>query len=160
MIKRVFCALLTLSLVLSFFSCAEEKTYGHCELKIPLSEDFYEIQTDNFDISYTNGEIICAILRISFDAAVIENIPPTLSAYNFGIYYSMRCSRFVDMQKYEDVDYCTYYDTAGEDEYFYSEAFYRSQNAYFVVLFATPVENEDAWRNKILLYFADVYFTD
>ncbi len=160
MIKRVIHTLLTLAIILSLFSCEEEKKYGHCELQIPLSQDFYDIAMNNFDVSYTNGELICAILRISFDAAVIENIPETMSAYNFGIYYSMRCSRFVEMQKYEDVDYCTYYEGEGEDRYFYMEAFYRSQNAYFVVLFATPFENENAWHDEILKYFADVYFTD
>ena len=133
--------------------------FSYCELRIPLGEDFYTIKDENFDAVYSNGEYAVAILRISFVAALREGIPETMSAYEFGEFRLDRCDRPAHL-KGNDTVYCEYYDRASGREYFYLEAFYRSADAYFVVLFTTDAELDDEGRAAFLNYSKGVYFTN
>ena len=162
MYKRRLLSLVALLLAFSLTACGTKgPTHYYCELVIPLSEDYVQSDSEEFDVVYTNGECALGILRISFQAAIAEGITDTLSAKSFGLYYAnLMCGRDVEMQKHSGVDYCSYYDGEGALEHYYLEAFYRSDNAYFVLLFATLKGNEDAYKDKILDIMSGVYFTD
>lgn len=148
-----------LALSLSLLSCSDgDGVFSYCELRIPLTEDFYSVEDENFDATYSNGDYAVAILRISFVAAVREGIPETMSAYEFGSFWIERCQREANLISGDTV-YCEYYETQSNTEYFYLEAFYRSAYAYFVVLFTTPSELEEAGRVDFLKFANNVSFT-
>ena len=158
--KRVLFLFVTVALLFSFLSCSKDsEVHSYLELHIPLGEDFYLTEDKNFDAVYSNGEYVAAILRISFVAAIKEGIPETMTPYEFGKFWIEKCQRSADI-KYDEVAYCEYNDSTSGEDYFYLEAFFRSQYAYFVVLFATASEMEDAGRVKFLSWAKDVYFTD
>ena len=162
MFKRRLISLVALLLVFSLTACGGGgPTHYYCELVIPLSDDFVESDSEQFDVIYTNGECAVGILRISFQAAIAEGITDTLSARAFGLYYAnVMCERDVEMQKHNKVDYCTYYDGEGALEHYYLEAFFRSDSAYFVVLFATLGEKASLYENDFLTFISGVYFLD
>ena len=55
MIKKTVAILLAVILSLSLFSCSDElPIFSHCELTIDLSDSFYEIENENFDVTYTD----------------------------------------------------------------------------------------------------------
>ena len=159
MIKKTVSVFLVLLLCFSFTSCrGGETVYSHCELTIPLSNDFSEIENENFDVTYTDGETVVAIVRISFKAGLSSGISNLMSAHEFGEYWLERCGRDASIVKGSAV-YCEYYETQGAHEQYYLEAFYRSKYAYFVVLFATAAENREKNLGKYLEYAEGVKFT-
>ena len=160
MTKKGLSFLVVLSLCFSLFSCSDEKgaPYSHCEFVIPLSEDFYEVENKDFDVSYSNDEYVVAVLRISFVAGINEGIPETLTPYEFGRFWVEKCDRGAYVNDGE-IAYCEYYDASGIKELYYLEAFFRSQYAYFVVLFASDSEKDDEAREEFLNYASGVYFT-
>lgn len=159
MIKKTLALILVILTCLSIISCSEDPVvFSHCELTIPLAEDFYEISDENFDVSYTNGASVVAILRISHDAAVNEGISNLLTAYEFGEYWIERCERDTNLISGGGAVWCDYYDGEGTAARYYLEAFYRSKHAYFVVLFATSAGLADASRTGFLEYAKGVNF--
>lgn len=159
MIKRNLALLLALLLCFAFISCSDEPTvFSHCELTIPLPESFSEVENENFDVTYTDGESVVAVLRISLEAALKSGISNLMTAYEFGEYWLMRCEREANVIKGSTV-YCEYFDAQGGIEQYYLEAFYRSKDAYFVVLFTTVAENKEKNFGKYLEYADGVIFT-
>ena len=59
-----------------------------------------------------------------------------------------------------DVPYYTYTENIKENEIFYTVTFYRSFNAYFIVAYATPNKNKEAYLSKFLEYADNAYFND
>ena len=159
MIKRVFVLLLTVLLSLSFVSCEEENKYSHCELILPLTNDYKSIENEDFDVTYSNGKSIVAALRISFVAGMNEGIPETMTALEFRDFWLDKLGREAILFD-ADVPYCEYYDGDEGGETFYLEAFFRSRYAYFVVLFATSARNEESGRAEFLSYVDKVKFTN
>ena len=158
MIKKAVAIILAVILSLSLSSCTDESpVFSHCELTIDLSDSFYEIENENFDVTYTDGESVVAILRISFEAAVNSGFSNLLNTREFGEYWLERCKRNADIVDGNTV-WCEYYEVQGAYEQYYLEAFYRSKYAYFVVLFATAAENRDENIEKYLEYADSVNF--
>ena len=148
MLKKVLSLLLAVLLSFTFISCSDEPpVYSHCELTVPLPENFYEVSDENFDVSYTDGECVVAILRISHDAAVNEGISNLMSTYEFGQFWLLRCERSANLIN-DGIVYCDYYDGGN----YYLEAFYRSKHAYFVVLFATSANKSEMCRSVFIEY--------
>ena len=159
MFKKLLSFVLALALSVSLISCSDgDGAFSYCEMSIPLTEDFYPVESEKFDATYSNGNYAVAILRISFVAAVMDGIPETLSAHDFGEIWLERCDRDANMIS-GDLAYCEYYEDAGGIEYFYLEAFYRSPYAYFVVLFTTAAELESTGRVDFLKFAKNVTFT-
>lgn len=157
MFKRLLTLFVTVSLCLSLFSCSEE-VFSYCELRLPLPNDFEEIENENFDVTYSNGNYAVAVCRISFIDAIVEGISETMSAYEFGELWLERCKRRAKLVSDEFV-YCEYKERVGGSSYYYLEAFYRSPYAYFVVLFMTVEELKTEGRNDFLKYAENLYFT-
>lgn len=159
MVKRIFLALISLIVILSSVSCGEPK-YKHCELVIPLDSDFKETENENFDATFTNGETIVAIVRISFVAAYSEGIPETLTPSEFGKFWLKKCARDAELINEDGISYSTYTEEQNGREYFYLESFLRSHSAYFVVLFATESSNKEEGRAEFLSYTKGIYFVE
>ncbi len=159
MIKRVLCLFLTAVLSLSVISCEKKHKYSHCELVLPLTSDYQRVENENFDVAYSNGKSMVAALRISFVAGMNEGIPETLTTVEFRDLWLDRLNREAILFD-EEITYCEYYDGEDENEIYYLEAFYRSRYAYFVVLFATNVRNEENGRREFLSYIDKIYFLD
>ena len=157
--KRPVALLIIVIMLISLASCSDGG-YSYCELSIPLDDGFVAVETEDFDRAFSDGEAVVAILRISFAAANKEGFGEVMTPLEFGRFWTKRCGREADVQNEGGVFFASYYNggTTGED--FYLEAFYRSKNAYFVVLFATTKSNEDEARVKFLDYASKVYFTE
>ena len=161
MIKKAVVFLTLFSLLVSLVCCGDSSgVIEHCEMRLTLGEDFYKTENPDFDITYTNGEYIAAVLRITFVAAVREGIGETMTPFEFAEYWIDRCGRLA-VARQEGVAFCEYYDESERGEsFYYLEAFYRSQYAYFVVLFAAAKDDESAAREKFLEYANSVIFVD
>lgn len=124
-----------------------------------MGKDFKSVSDKNFDAVWSNGKYTVALLRISFVAAVNEGIAETMTPYEFGLFWIDKCELDANIINGGTV-YCEYYayGTDGEAEVFYLEAFYRTAYAYFVILFAAPVTEEEAGRVDFLNYAKSVYF--
>ena len=157
MVKRIFALILTAVLMLSLVCCKNEPEYSHCELILPLTSDYREVENENFDVTYSNGKNMVAVIRISFVAGLGEGIPETMTAVEFRDFWLNKLNRQAILSD-GDTAYCEYYDGKGEDEIYYLEAFYRSQYAYFVVLFATSATRESLGRSEFLNYIENVKF--
>ena len=142
MLKRIIALTVALSTAFLLFSCKESKgVFTHCEMKIELGEDFYTTEYEKFDAVYTNGRYLVAVRRLSFVAAVSDNISETMTPHEFGEYWVNRFGIFA-VVKTDEITYCEYYDSNGADEYYYLSAFYRTAYAYFVILFVAPIAIE------------------
>ena len=134
--KKKLCILLTvLALSLSMFSCQEVK-YGHCELILPLDADYRSAKDDGVDAVFTNGVYAVGILRISFAAGFNQGISETLSARELAELWKAKTDKDVTVHTDEKTPYYFYF----KDGYFYTNGFYRSPYAYFVVLLSAPEE--------------------
>ena len=156
MLKRVATFALVFTLIFSFVSCGED--YTHCELTLSLEEDFEKVKTEDFDLMYTNGIAVCALVRISFSVALAQGIPDYLTAYEFGNVWLELCQREASMVRLPKVDYCEYYEERDSSEYYYLASFYRSAYAYFVVLYCVDKSLESEWKIKFIEYAQNAYF--
>ena len=156
MFKRFLCILLTIAVLVTLVSCKED--YTHCELTLRLTEDFKREENSDFDLFYSNGIAAVALVRMSFSAALLQDVPDYLTAYEFGLLWLDQCDREAEMISTPEVDYCTYYETANGRKYFYLASFYRSQYAYFTVLYCVDSSMENEWSEKFLDFAKTAYF--
>ena len=158
MLKRMLSAFLV---VLTLFLCScEKETFSHCEMTIPLDESFERIDLEGFDAAFSDGLLSVALTRISFDAAVNNGIPDTLSSNQFARFWLIECGRDVEPTLYGGVDCAEYTDVMGGISYTTVGAFYRSKYAYFIVVFTTESSTFDVYRESVYRYLSGVYFTD
>ena len=159
--KRFLLVLISLSLTLALFSCGNgEPELSHAELRMPLEEGYSEVESDVYDVLYSNGRYMIALTRISFVAGMLgEGIPETLTDVEFAELYLEKCSRDAEVMT-DGVAYAEYFDTSGSVEYYYLEAFYRSQYAYFAILFVSDADLSEAARADFLDFAKSVYFTN
>lgn len=160
MFKKFLVSFLLLSLLFSFFACTAERVYSHCEMVLPLTEDFEVIENSDFDVAYSNGTAAVALLRISFSAAFIQGIPETFNTEEFGAFWLRQCSRTAEITRYRTIAHCTYEERSGGTDYYCLAAFYRTQYAYFVVICTVKSTLKDEWNPKFLDYISGVYFVD
>ena len=144
-------------MILSLASCGGDTVYSHCELVLPLEDEYVELESAVYDKVYTNETYVITVTRISFEAGMNEGIPETLSLPQFAEYYLEKCSREANIIKGEIV-YCEYYESEGGVEHFYFESFYRSPYAYFIVLFAAHSSIEQEARNDFIDYAKNIKF--
>ena len=160
MYKKLLTLILSLALAVSLFGCNVSPKYSHAELVIPLPDSFSEIESEDFDAAYTDGDVAVAILRISFAAGIYEGIPETFDEEEFGRFWLQKCNRAASMERRDGVSCCEYFEFQDGIEYYYFAAFYRSMNAYFVLLFAAESGSEELYKADFLSYARGVYFLD
>ena len=159
MLKKIIALILATLSLFTFTSCGGPK-YAHCELVLNLPDSFSERESDDYDAVFSDGEVFVGILRVSFAAGVTDGIPETMTATEFGELWNDRCSRFADVKNKGGVTFSEYYDYYGGVDGYYFEAFYRSEHAYFVVLFATQKSLEEIKYNEIFNYATGVSFRE
>ena len=111
-------------------SCSDKNEFSHCELTLVLEDGFSEIESSDFDLLLSNGDVAVSVNRISFAAGFNQGISDT------------------------------YTEKGENKELFYTVTFYRSKNAYFTVAYATDVQNKDLWSSKFLEFAENAYFND
>ncbi len=151
-------SILVLTVISLLVSCGK-KPYGHLEIVVPLGDDFEKSETEDFDVSYSNGECVVGIIRMSFAACIEAGISEAMTPKDFGAYWLTRVGRdeapvLVD----ESTPYATYYDSEGMSEVFYMATFYRSPYAYFVVLYSCMAQDRERLRSVFLDYAENTYF--
>ena len=160
--KRLTSLILLFALAsLALVSCKDEPdaTWGWCELGMVLDEKFEKEDTGGaFDVAYSDGLAVVGFTRMSFEAAINDGIPETLSAYKFSEEYKKR----TDLEDYvtlwlEDVPYISYYTDEGIAEYFHIVAFYRSHHAYFAVVFVVNSTYQWDYRIKFNEFMLSAY---
>ena len=160
MIKRAISALL-ITVLLFLVSCGDDSTkYSHCEMVLPLDSDFYEIENSDFDVAYTNGVAAVAVLRLSFAAAFMQGIPETFNTDEFGRFWLRQCEREGEIKRHNGIAHCTYLQSDGKTSYFCLAAFYRTQYAYFVVVYTVGESVKNEWESRFLNYISTTYFVD
>ncbi len=157
MLKRILIILTLAATLITCVGCSDETLYGHCELVIPLTDDYYEVSEPNFDISYSNGVYGIAITRISYVAALSSGLPETMTSADFGEYWLKENSRIANIIN-DEITYTEYSDGEGDEESFYLVAFYRTRYAYFVVMFVADATREDTGRAEFLSFARGITF--
>ena len=157
MFKKIIAVLILIAAVFSLFSCSEGY-FGHAELRIPLEENFKKQKTSDFDVAYSNGEAAVAILRISFVAGYDIGIPQTLMPNEFAAYYLYRTDRTEKINRMDDFAFYEYTEEYESGKYYHLMSFFRSEYAYFAVLYSTPEALKEKWRDKFIEYSDEVYF--
>ena len=127
-----------------------------------LNEDFKEHDSDGaFDLAYSNGSLVVGIYRISFEAAVDEGVPVTMSALKFAKYHLGLTGKDAEVCEDGTVAYYTY---VTEDEsgtrYFYMPTFYRTPYAYFIITFITRAQDTEQSQKYFLELASTVYLND
>ena len=158
MVKRILSLILLLSISLVIVSCGE-KSFGHAELSISLSERFEEMENKDFDKTYTNGISVVAIYRISHQAAFNQGISDALTAEQFARLYMNRSERKAEIKFRETTPYYEYTAETDGVKTAYLASFYRSKYAYFLVLFACPEGSFAELKSEFLAYVDSVIFT-
>ena len=165
MIKRTLSCALIICVMLSLFSCGDSDdireggvVLEHCELRLPLPDGYYGIESDIYDKVYTNGEYMIALTRMSFDACANEGIPSIMSESEFAEFYLKKCEREANVNT-DPIVYADYFDSNGSDEHYYMETFYRSPYAYFIILFASDVSRAEDASEDFFGFAKQVYFT-
>ena len=133
-------------LLFAFVLVSCDTGYTHCEMTLPLDKSYDRIHYDGFDASFSDGAAIVGMLRISFSAGFNQGIPETMNPREFANFWKNRVGRDEAIK----LDRVTPYYTYNEEGYFYVNGFYRSQNAYFVVLLACPEESYNEYYEKFL----------
>ena len=157
LIKKLLALLLAALLLVFSVSCGKDTVYSHAELIIGLDSDFKEVENRDFDVTYSNGKYMVAVLRISYVAGMLDGIPETMTTLEFGELWLTRCMRVATVMSGE-ITYAEYYSGIGAEEHYYFEAFYRSKYAYFAVIFATPEIFSESLREEFLAYTETVIF--
>ena len=142
---RRYC-LLFFAVLLAVFLVSCDTGYTYCEISLPLGAEYEDIDYEGFDASFSNGEAVACILRISFEAGFKQGIPETMNSRQFANFWRNRVGRNEEIY----LDRATPYYTYNQEGYFYVNGFYRSQYAYFVVLFACPEESSDVYLKDFL----------
>ena len=157
-VRRLLALIVFLSVVLSLASCSDV-TAGWCELWIVLPHGFEETETDGaFDVAYTDGEAVVGITRMSFEAAIDDGIPSTLSPLRFAEEYKTRTGLDnYSVKERGDVPYITYYTREGTEIFMHTVGFYKSYYAYFAVAFVVNSKREAKYSENLFEIFDSAY---
>ena len=160
MLKRtLISAALLIAMLFSLTSCSD-KVFSHAEFCITLPSGFSEEESESYDLVMRDGEVSVAVLRISLYAASESGIPDNLSPFAFAEYTSEDRGRAGEIFTYRDIPYFSDYTELSGRKFYTLYTFYRSKNAYFIVLFSSLRSAESEMREKFFEYADTVSFTD
>ena len=150
-------ALAILLILASLVGCSEkEYKLEHCEFSLMLPEGFEECGTDDtYDAAATDGVNIVGVIRLSFEACMIDSIPTTMSAKKLAEYYRTEILEGIEAGETKnrgDVPYYTYVLSSSSASFTYTVTFYTSPYAYFIVTYVTPTDLYELEEEKILAY--------
>ena len=161
--KITIAVVLILSLI-TLVSCDNGKRVEYAELGIVLTKEFSVYDSNGaFNAAYSDGNIIVGFTRFSFVDCIEVGMLTTWTPRKFAEVYLNKMNVSVDekVQMHGDVPYFSY--TAADDDgnyYYYMPTFYRTQYAYFVITFITPLANKEAGRVEFFEYMNTVYIKE
>ena len=160
---RALAFLLALLVCAFALSSCSPKVHRYCEigLKLPSRFETTEAQ-ESFDLALSDGRLFVGILRISFEAAVMDGIPATMTPLKFAEYYldvTEKADKATPITEHGDVPYYTYIEENNGARYLFVPSFYFSIYAYFVITFITPIEEGEAPLGEILSYTETVFIS-
>lgn len=148
MVKRLVSLFLLLALSLSFVSCGEN-TFTCGELTLTLPRGYTERERpDGANMLLCDGKSTITFRRISFIDAESEGIPTGLSGGEFAEYFLEKSGISGVLASYNTTPYYTYYKTSDGVRLLTICAFLRTPYSYFVIVFATGAEREEAGREE------------
>lgn len=120
---------------------AEPKTFVKEDFKIVLTDDFEQTQEAGCFTAY--GSKAVAVLVIRENAADFENM--TLEEYGALI---LKTNNRADLELHKDGElvWCEYTDTPSNQELYYRVVCYQSEDAFWIVNFATPATNREKYK--------------
>lgn len=130
---------------------AEPKTFAKDDFRITLDDTFQETQLEGYFSFYESKSIIVFTLRE--DAEIFGDI--TLEEYGELV---LEANNRTDatMNQSGKFIWFEYTDTPEEQEIYYISACYQSEDAYWIVSFATPATNRDNYKETLLQWAASV----
>lgn len=159
MIKRIISLLLLLSVAITLISCEEDKTFSHKEISLVLTDEFYETDSENYDLLLTDGRVSVAVARISLATSLENGIPDAFDPLDFAEFFLGESGADANIYTFGDIPYYTAYAEREGDELYLLYTFYRSKYAYFVITYTAPRAAESEWRERFLSFADTVYFT-
>ena len=161
--KRMLLSLILLCYICScFLSCGEKtKDVSYCELGMFLPSDFEEYDSEGvFDLALKSEDVVVGFIRLSFDAAIDDGIPATLSPLKFATEYRKLTGKqdvATEAKEHGDVAYFTYSSESDGEAIVYLPTFYKSFYAYFVVTFIGKGMSEEELASRCLPYTESAY---
>ena len=158
--RMILMSVALLLVAATLVSCKDAKPlFEHCELGIRLPSEFASHDSDGaFDAAWSDGATVVGMYRVSFDAAVDEDIPLTLSALGFAEFYLRLTDKTAEIDEYGTVAYYYYLSSAGGGgEYMYLLTFFRTPYSYFVISFISSSEDMDEKLSEYLELASTVY---
>ena len=159
MAKRVISLLLAAVLLISLLGCSGDVTFTCLDINLTLPSGYHEADAgDGANMLLTNNKSTVTVKRLSIVDAEKDGISGSYSAKQFAEFFLVNNELEGSITTYGDVPYYSYYDTATATELFCISAFYRTPYAYFIVIFATSAENEDAARKEFFDIMSSVTY--
>lgn len=159
MLRKILASVLLLATIFSLSSCGSEE-FSHAELIITLPSGFSSVESDSYDLVMRDGDVSVSVLRVSLYVAAQQGIPDNLSPRAFAEYIFEARGLEGAVYDYKDIPYFTEYAESALRKLYTLYTFYRSKNAYFIILFTAPRKDEAALRESFLEYADTVKFTD
>ena len=149
MLRKILVLLVTLSLVLSLFSCSKTKAFTCADLTLTFPADYREEDSGaSANMLLSDGKSTVSIKRLSVIDAEAQGINSSYSDRQFAEFFLINSNIDGVVSVYSDVPYYSYYDTSGGVRLFCVAAFYRTPYAYFIVVFATSSDREREARDE------------
>ena len=159
MTKRIISALVMLALSISLFACGDSVTFTCLDINLTLPNGYFETDAgEGANMLLTNNESTVSIKRLSIVDAEKQGISGSYSAKQFAEFFLINNELGGMLASNGDVPYYSYYDTTGTVELFCISAFYRTPYAYFIIIFATSSDREDAARDEFFDVMSSVTY--
>ena len=142
-----------ISLLLMLCSCRGEDYYTHCELTLPLAEEYERVASESFDAVFSDGTATVYMTRISFDAAFADGIPDTYSALELARFYRLNNAHTdLEINTASHVPRYSYFGSDGDETVFMMHTFYRTPYAYFIITYSAPASLISEYENDFVRY--------
>ena len=160
--KKALSFILLICFLSCLFSCQEKmKNVSYCEfgLSLPSYLEVYD-SGGSFDLALKSEDLVVGIVRLSFEAAIDDGIPSTLSPLKFASLYRDLIERediSTEPVQVGDVVYFTYTSDENGSELVYMPTFFKSFYAYFVVMFIGVSTDVESHVERCLEYGRTAY---
>ena len=150
--------ILCLVLLVSVLLCSCEGKTEYCEIGIVLPDGYEELDSESsFDRVYANGTDAVGIFRVSFEAAIDDGVPTTLSAKKFAEYYLEQSGLVTEVEERDNIPYFVYVEEQDGQRYMHVPTFYRTPYAYFIITFTSAGGGDEEKLGEFLEIASTVY---
>ena len=148
MIKKLILLFLVLLSALPFTACTDEHTYAEFTLSAP--DKYFEYETDDYDLAFTDSRATVGITRISLASASVSGLDVTYTPADFARFYLDYSGKKADIQQADDIPYYTYVEAVMGVRYYCLMAFYRTEGAYFIVACMVDENRKDSYSSEFI----------